>query len=525
MSQSNLYNKGLFDDWVPKGWMLLLIILFLFPILTVSGVFTNNISELAGRFGSYTEHIQMANNAVTIGMALAMPILMRIKMRFRSKEVIVGSTLLLALLVYFCASTSNIYLYIGGNFLIGFVKMFPMLELVIPAMFILSPKGDKTRFYSLFYPLVIGASSLIGYYMSSYAFDYGMSSVFYLNILAMLGIAALALIFMHNKRFSMKYPLYQVDWISLVSMAISMLSLSYGLTFLKQQNWLNEPGIVASLLISIVLFAYVIFRQSGQKRKLYVFSEIIKHKSVQHGMVLLMFQALYLSGSSVFMQWTMGALGYNALVSAKLNLWMLPGLLIGGILGFVGFKKGWNIKYYILLGFGAFFLNTLLTYLMIQPNMNIEMLYLPTVLKGIGMVILFIAVWFYCTKDLAMPNGLGIISLMMVFRTAISVGITGGLLGYLTNQFQMQSLADMSNYWDSNLMGPEAMRTYGTAQIGALLAAGKTLLGYLCWMILPVSVIVLFHDYGHPNNRRRILIKKLLKGKSIQGYRISSAKS
>jgi DHA2 family multidrug resistance protein len=81
-----MYNKGLFADWVPKPMMLLLIIVFLFPILGVSGVFTNNLTDISGAMAAFNEHVQMANNAVTIGMSLSLPILMRVKMRFRTKE-------------------------------------------------------------------------------------------------------------------------------------------------------------------------------------------------------------------------------------------------------------------------------------------------------------------------------------------------------------------------------------------------------------------------------------------------------
>jgi DHA2 family multidrug resistance protein len=400
--------------------------------------------------------------------------------------------------------------------------MFPMLEIIIPIMFILSPTGEKGRFYSIFYPIAIGSSNIMGYYLTSYAFDHGITNAYYIYIISMLALAALSLVFQHNKRFGFKLPLYQIDWISLGCLGLSMMSLNYALSFMKQQNWFNEPTLKWSVLLAILLFVYVIFRQSYQKRKLIDFSAFLKFPSVQHSIVILLFQALYLSSSSVFMQWSMGVLGYNALISAKLNLWMLPGLIIGGIIGFQSFKKNWNIKYYILMGFGAFFVHTLLIYLFIQPNMNIEMLIIPTILKGVGMVILFIGVWFYASKDLPMSSSLGVIALLMSFRTFVTLGITGGILGYFSTQFQAQSMHDLSNFWDSNLMGPGAMQAYGMMQINTMLAAGKTLLGYCLWLILPISAIILLHDYGRPNNRRRVLIKKRVKGHNLRGYRYKS---
>lgn len=77
------------------------------------------------------------------------------------------------------------------------------------------------------------------------------------------------------------------------------------------------------------------------------------------------------------------------------------------------------------------------------------------------MVILFISVWFYATKDVPSDTGMGVIALLMSFRTFVAMGITGGIVVYLSTQFQLQSFHDMSNYWDTGLMGPAAMRGYG----------------------------------------------------------------
>ncbi len=512
-----MYNKAPFADWVPKPLMLLLIILFLFPILGVAGVFSNNLSDISGFMGAYTEHISMANNAATIGMMLAMPILMRVKMRFRTKEIVAGTSILLALLVLMCGTTHNYAVFIAGNLLIGFFKMFAILEIIIVVMFILSPTGDRAKFYSIFYPIAIGSSTLMYYFLSKLIFDYGITNAYYLIAAIMLGVAALSIIFQHNKRFGFKMPLYQIDWLSLLLLGISFMSLNYCLVFMRQQNWFHSPYIQWTFIISIVLFIVVIFRQKGKKRPLIDFSGF-KLPNVKHSIVLLLFLGLYLGSTSVFMQWNMAALGYNNLINAKLALWGIPGLIVGGILGAIGFKKQWNIKYFILLGFGAFFLHSLLIYLTIQPNMNIEMFYLLLMIRNFGMVILFIGVWYYATSNLPTNSSLGVISILLSFRTFVATGIASAIIGFASYQMQWQSMTDMSNYWDANLLGPAAMRGSGSMQIGALLASGKTLMGWMCWLFLPLTIFILSHSYGRMNFRKWSLFKKKIKGNEKEGY-------
>ena len=161
-----MYNQGPFADWVPKPLMLLLIIIFLFPVLAVMGVYTGSTTSIAGGLGTYTEFISLANNATTIGMAIAITIALRIKMRFRSKEIIATSAIILSIVSILIATTQNPLVVVFGSFLIGFFKMFPIIEMVLPVMFILSPSGDKGQFYAIFYPLTIGNGLFASYLMT-----------------------------------------------------------------------------------------------------------------------------------------------------------------------------------------------------------------------------------------------------------------------------------------------------------------------------------------------------------------------
>jgi len=159
-----MYNKGPFATWVPKPLMLLLVIFIMFPLMSISGVYTSNAADMSGALAVYSEFLSMANNAGTIGMGLALLIVFRVKMRFRSKEIITACAIILALLSYMNGTTENPYLLVVGSFLIGFFKMFPMIEVLLPMMFILSPNGDKGKFYAIFYPISMGFGQLSSYF-------------------------------------------------------------------------------------------------------------------------------------------------------------------------------------------------------------------------------------------------------------------------------------------------------------------------------------------------------------------------
>ncbi|RKS03002.1 MULTISPECIES: MFS transporter [unclassified Flavobacterium] len=515
-----MYNKGPFATWVPKPIMLLLIIIFLLPLLALNGIYTSNISDISGALATYSEYISMANNATTIGMAVAGTIVMRVKMRFRSKEIIVFCTVVVAGISYLIGTTDNILMVIGGSFFIGLLKMFAMIEMMLPVMFILSPTGERGRFYSIFYPITIGIGQLSSYLMADLIFNSSWQAPYFYMSIMMLVIASLSLIFQHNQRFGFKKPLYQIDWLSLVLFSVSAMCLNAGLTFMRQQGWFSSPFITGSFLISVILLAALIYRQKFLKRKLIKFELIVQKVNVWHGMILLLFLGAYLASSSIFVQYTVGVLGYNNLINAKLNLWMIPGIVIAGFLAFHGFKNKWNVKYYIILGFMAFFLHTLMLYLMIQPQMNIEYLYFPMFIKGLGLGILFIGIWYYATLNLQIDDMLSLIGIMLLVRTFIATAFAGAIISWAAYQGQWQSLSDISVYLDTGDFS-DGMSMYQTTQVNAMMASSKIVLGYLCWLIIPILIFVLTHHYGQFNNRRIVFLRKVIRGNRLRGYKFS----
>ena len=85
------YNKGMYKSWVPKPVQLILILIFTTLIMSINPVNTGNISLMVGDLGTLPDFMMMANFASFIGMATSMPLVLRVKMRFRTKEIMTVS--------------------------------------------------------------------------------------------------------------------------------------------------------------------------------------------------------------------------------------------------------------------------------------------------------------------------------------------------------------------------------------------------------------------------------------------------
>lgn len=510
-----MYNKGPFAEWVPKPVMLLLIIFIMFSIITVSGIYTSAATETYGGLGAYSEYIAFANNASTIGMGCAMLIAMRVKLRFRSKEIITGGAFILAALSYICGTTGNPLIIVLCSFFIGFFKMFPLMEMILPVMFILSPTGERGRFYSMFYPLILGFSQWSALYMARIVNEAGWESPYLLMSAVLLVVALISQIFQHNQRFGFKMPLYQIDWISLVLLGGSFMSVNYGLVFMRQQAWFNSPSIAISLFGGLLMFIALYFRQKDLKRPL-IYFDVFTKDNVKHSIILLLCLGVYLASTSLYTQYTVGVLGYTSLINSEINLWMIPGFVIAGILAFFGFKNKWPIKYYIAAGFICFFVYTFILYMIIQPQMDIRYLEYSMIIKGLGMGILFIGIWFYASLNLPLDKMFGVMSMLIALRSFIATAIGTAFLSWAGDQAQWQSINDIALYGDA----ADALNKvrYQTYVLNGMMDSEKIILGSLCWFIIPVLLIVATHSYGTFNFRRIVFFRKAIRGNSVKGY-------
>lgn len=515
-----MYNKAPFATWVPKPLMLLLIVVFTFPMIIVSGVYIGNSANIAGGLAVYGEYISLANNASVIGVCLGLIILLRIKMRFRSKEIVAGSAIILAILSIVCGTTDSPYVLVAASFLIGFFKIFPMLEMIIILMAILSPSGHKGIFYAIFTPITLLIGQVANYYLASMFADYSYQAPYYFMAIAMLVIAALSLIFQHNDRFSFKMPLYQIDWLSLLLLGGAGMSFNVFFVFMKQQGWFSSPYILGSLICGVLLLGFTIYRQKFIKRKMINFGILYKKPNILHSIVLLLFLGILLASAGIYSQYTMGVLGYNSQVSAGVNMWMIPGAIVAGAYGLLTFKKNWNIKAYISVGYISFFLHILCLYLLIQPQMNIEYLEYAMIIKGFAMGILFIGIWYYASLDLSINDLLGVIAILLMIRSFIATALGGAIVGWVSYQGQWQSLNDLSMHLDTGII-QNGMAINKNISINALMASGKVVLGAMCWLIVPILIFVLTHHYGRSNYRRAVFFRKIIKGNSLRGYQVS----
>ncbi len=512
-----MYNKGLFADWVPKPLQLVLILVFLLPILVVSGIYTGNLSFMVGSLGTQNEWIVFANYAGVVGMGVSLPIIFRYKLRFHTKFLMVRTLLFLALASFMLGTTDNVLVIVSCSFFIGFLMMFALIELIVPVMFMISPDGSRPKFYSIFYPAAIIVPQVAGYLMTQLGFSTYWQNANFVMAIVMLFVAALAVVFMHNQRYDKKVPLTGVDWTGMFLYTSVFLALAYVIAFAKQQNYFRSDNIM--LAIGIMLVGSVLYLINQRlKKEPFVHFGFLKNYSVIHGILMLLMLGFFLAGGSLQSKITIGILGFNPVMDNSFNLWMIPGLLLAIVFSFKWLVNDKSLKAYILIGFSAFIFYYIFMYFLISPGLSYEQLIIPNILRGFGMAILFIGVWLYALGNLAPDAMLGAAAVMIIVRTMIGPGLWSLVFNYIDGFWNLEVFTNMAGKMDASSMSPQAaMGYYKTIKLDALLISTKRIYGVLVMLGGAVLVYVSFlHLEGL--NKRGIMLRKRLQGQDTKGY-------
>ncbi len=520
-----MYNPGLFHTWVPKPFQLLLLILLNFAVMFVSGIYVTNVQLMVGDTGIQPEYFTWANYCSTVGMGASVPLYLRVKRRFRTKEIMVGSLIVVAALAMVMGTTDNSAVLVAAAFLVGFFKMLAMMEVLLPMMMVISPNRDRVRFYSIFYPMVLGITQTSGYYLTLISYDYNWRISYAVLAAVALLAAMVCIVFQHNRRFAKKVPLYYVEWISMLLFSICFVAALYVFTFGRSADWFHSERIQMATVLALGALAVLLIRNSLLRRP-YLSFNAFRRNNVLHGLVLLTFTGMVLAVTSLQTTFTTAVLKYNPVTNASLNLMMLPGIIAAGVLAFFWFRNGRTVKMYIFIGFAAMFLYSVFMYFSIQPGFSYNEWYLPMFLKGFGMLALFLSVWFYTIDGLEIDDMMNAMGLMMVWRSAFTLAIFAALFSWLQYRFQWESIGNLAVYFDgTNFSTAGIMGNMQSIQINAVMAAMKRIFGLVNISGIAILAYVLLHHFGKLE-LREVRLRRLLLGKSMLNKRraILSAK-
>lgn len=322
-----------------------------------------------------------------------------------------------------------------------------------------------------------------------------------------------------------KIPLYGIDWIGLLLWTAMLFAIVFICIYGDFYDWLDSVQIRSCIVIAVVSLLININRMTSIRHP-YIDPQVFRYKKFPVVLFLFLMLCLFLTTSSVLQNAFMTSiLQYDTLNAISLNWCVFAGILAGA--GIVFFRQAVLKEGYKLLISVGFTLIVMYQYymyfLLIYPDLNIESLYLPYFLKGIGHGVLYISLTIYVAKHIPFKHFFQSLCVLSFIRTSIATPLGAAILNRWMKHLQRDNWGLLSRNMDNLhewMPDVSLMQLYEEVNTQTMLTSLKELFGWICLLGTVFLVIVL--SYRIWRDRHLAALKMLHSLPVKKRYRPSS---
>ena len=531
-------NKNFpFYDWVPKPLGIIFLMLLFIPIMTVSGAYSANSSEMVGGLGILSEHISFIGFCTSIGMATFSPFFYDLVCIRREKFMCLVGFIILSLLSFVCANTDSIFLIATCSLVMGFVRqtllmcnLFTLIKYAfgIEATINVTPgneptdeKGwdalDKEKTTSMptiyFFFMILGQ---IGTWLTAwFAYHYEWQYVYYFMMGAML-LAVIIIMFTmpFNGYEGGKIPITFSKFGNVTVFSLMCCSFIFIMVYGKVLDWYDHPYIRWATLICIVFTTLFVWLEKTQRSPYFLLSAF-RLKSIQGG-ILLFFGLMILNSSQMFVNIFVGVgMKIDNYQNAVLGNWVLVGYFLGLVMAVISSAKGISLKWLFFLGFVFIGLAALYMYFEVQTAGLYDRMKWPVIIRATGMMLLYSVTAVYANQRMPYKFLSTWVCIMLTVRMIVAPGIGSALYSNVLQYRQQYYITRYSHDYnrtetstdatykqtirgmkaqgrsDAEAETMAAMSLKGNVQVQATLSAVKEMAGWTFYACFACAGIVI----------------------------------
>ena len=531
-------NKNFpFYDWVPKPLGIIFLMLLFIPIMTVSGAYSANSSEMVGGLGILSEHISFIGFCTSIGMAAFSPFFYDLVCIRREKFMCLVGFIILSLLSFVCANTDSIFLIATCSLVMGFVRqtllmcnLFTLIKYAfgIEATINVTPgneptdeKGwdalDKEKTTSMptiyFFFMILGQ---IGTWLTAwFAYHYEWQYVYYFMMGAML-LAVIIIMFTmpFNGYEGGKIPITFSKFGNVTVFSLMCCSFIFIMVYGKVLDWYDHPYIRWATLICIVFTTLFVWLEKTQRSPYFLLSAF-RLKSIQGG-IFLFFGLMILNSSQMFVNIFVGVgMKIDNYQNAVLGNWVLVGYFLGLVMAVISSAKGISLKWLFFLGFVFIGLAALYMYFEVQTAGLYDRMKWPVIIRATGMMLLYSVTAVYANQRMPYKFLSTWVCIMLTVRMIVAPGIGSALYSNVLQYRQQYYITRYSHDYnrtetstdatykqtirgmkaqgrsDAEAETMAAMSLKGNVQVQATLSAVKEMAGWTFYACFACAGIVI----------------------------------
>ena len=383
------------DDLVEYGFrrVIITITAVLCAMLEIVDVTIVNVAlnNMRGSLGASLTDVAWVITAYAIANVIIIPMTSWLSQQFGRRNYFAASIIIFTVASFLCGNADNIWELVAFRFIqgLGGGALLVTAQTIITESYPVAKRGMAQAIYGM--GVIVGPTlgpPLGGYIVDHFSWPY----IFYINI--PLGIIAtlLTLSFVKSPKYGEKLKASQVDWIGIVLLTAFIGSLQYVLEHGQQDDWFNNPTIIALSTISVFGLILFIWRELTYQYPI-VNLRVLNDTNLRVGTIMCFILGFGLYGSTFLIPiYTQSVLGWSALDAGLL---LIPSSITTGIMmPFIGkmIQRGIPQSYMVAAGFFVFFLFTFWMQQVITPDSGEEHMFWPLILRGVGLGLLFVPI-------------------------------------------------------------------------------------------------------------------------------------
>lgn len=474
----------MFRDFVPDRVCTFLCLFFAVTFQFTGGIYLSSVAQMVGSLALRQEDILMAGYASFVGMTVAFPVLFRLKFRFTSRANLLTICPVLILCNLVTMNTGSLPVLVVTCFIAGVFRIWGTFECLSGVQLSLTPTRNFAVFFPVVYLIVLGsiqvsglATVYCGYWANWHYMHWFVMGVLFVTWLCVA-------LFTRHFRFMKPLPLYGIDWLGGVLWTIFLLSLIFVFEYGEHYDWLYSPWIRMGIVIAVVALLLNVNRMHTLRHP-FITKEAFRYRNMASLLFLFLMLCFFLTTPTVLQgMFTGGILGYDVLNAVSLNWWNLLGTVIGCIAAYYWHvRRQGGYKRAVFVGFGLIVAYQCIMYFLIDPRVNIEWLYFPTMLRGAGYIILYISLTVYVSGFVPFQHFFQVLAILGFVRTGFGSVLGGAVYGRFMRYLVPENFQSLTANLDAvnPLVGRIPFgQLYGEAMKQSMLVSIKEMYGWTC---------------------------------------------
>ncbi len=433
------FSMPMFNSWVPERMRPWIYLSFAFFFQLSGGIYFANLQQMVGITDLMREDLQFVAMCGVVGVNMPFPFLFRYKLRFTNQQLLINAALVIAVCNILCLYVTWLPGLCAISFIAGFFKLCGTFECFSNIRLWLSPKQDFGIFLPSLYIIILAAMPASNWICQELTIVLGSwKMMHWLTVGLMLFVVLVIYTCTHPWRMMPKpLPLVSLDWLGCLLWSACMLEVIWLFTYGEYYNWSDSP-VWCGALVALPLTLAVTIARMIHIRHPYIDPSVFCHWRLLP-ILGMFFVAEVMNATPHVLQNTLtgGVLGWGFTTTQQFYVFEVIGYASGSAFTILwgrgdphwGGLPRWGFKYTHLLtvGFAALLLYQVMMYFYVSPMLNVERLWMPTMLRTFGYGIFFATMTLYLKDLIEFPTFFHALTVSGFIRNGVAESMCTGV--------------------------------------------------------------------------------------------------